>query len=73
MGLDILAFSLAAGLLTAIIAMLMIGLADVADPPISTRCPRCSRWTMDTHHRLRPMCLHCRLITAVGTAVQRRH
>lgn len=60
MALDILAFTLATLLLTAIVAMLAIGLADLLEPPTSTWCRRCLRWTIDNHHHSERVCPRCR-------------
>lgn len=61
MTLDIVAFSLAALNLTAVVVMLTIGLTDLPSWPVSTRCGRCSRWTVDIRRRADVTCLRCRV------------
>lgn len=60
MALEILAFTLAAILLIAVIAALLTGLAELPDPPTSTWCRNCSRWMLDRHHQSEPLCGRCR-------------
>jgi hypothetical protein len=60
MTLEILAFTLAALYLVAVIVVLLLGLAELPDPPVSTNCRRCSRWMIDRHHQPYPLCSRCR-------------
>ncbi|MTE15248.1 hypothetical protein [Nocardia aurantiaca] len=73
MTLDVVAFSLAAMNLAVVVVMLTIGLVDLPSWPVSTRCGRCSRWTIDTQRRSDRICLRCRLRPpSNGTAVRPR-
>ncbi|MVU80384.1 hypothetical protein GPX89_24435 [Nocardia sp. ET3-3] len=61
MAFDILAFTLAALNLTAVVIMLTIGMTDIPSWPISARCRQCTRWTFDTRRGPAPTCFRCRL------------
>ncbi|MEC3953247.1 hypothetical protein VMT65_09425 [Nocardia sp. CDC153] len=61
MTLDIIAFTLAALYLAAAFAMLTIGVIGFLNPPVATRCRRCSQWMTDLRRGPAPICLRCRL------------
>ncbi|MEV6067880.1 hypothetical protein AB0L82_15110 [Nocardia sp. NPDC052001] len=72
MALDIVAFSLAALLLTVVVAILAVGFTDLTDPPPSTWCHQCARWMVNKHHQAEPLCLRCRLTAGFDSAVHGR-
>lgn len=69
MALEILAFSLATVNLAVVCAMLVVGLADLPDYPVSTRCQRCSRWTINMDRTPTRICLRCRLHSSSGQGI----
>ncbi|WP_216897946.1 hypothetical protein [Nocardia alni] len=60
MTLEILAFTLAALYGLAVFVALLVGWAELPDPPVSTSCRRCSRWMIDRRHQSFPLCHRCR-------------
>ncbi|WP_225729342.1 MULTISPECIES: hypothetical protein [unclassified Nocardia] len=71
MVLDVVAFASASLLMTVVIAMLAIGLADLPNPPTPAACRRCARGIIDAHHGAEPVCLRCRVIVAFDGIVRR--
>lgn len=61
MPLEIIAVTLCAIMLVALVIMMVIALAGLTDPPAFTHCRTCTRWTIDTSHRPDPTCMRCRL------------
>lgn len=60
MPLEVLAVALCVLALLVIVAMLLVALADTADPTTITRCQECAHWMINTRHRPDVLCFRCR-------------